>query len=60
VKDRTDSQLVGSPQTVANRLEQLRDATGADELAITTITRDHLDRDRSYGLPAAEWQRRAS
>jgi alkanesulfonate monooxygenase SsuD/methylene tetrahydromethanopterin reductase-like flavin-dependent oxidoreductase (luciferase family) len=60
VKDRTDTQLAGSPQTVADRLEQLRDATGADELAITTITHDHLDRVRSYELLAGEWQRRAS
>ena len=58
VKDRTDTQLVGSPQTVADKLEQLRDATGADELAITTITHDHADRVRSYELLAREWHRR--
>jgi luciferase family oxidoreductase group 1 len=58
VKDRTDTQLVGSPETVADRLEQLQDATGADELAITTITHDHEDRVRSYRLLAEEWQRR--
>jgi alkanesulfonate monooxygenase SsuD/methylene tetrahydromethanopterin reductase-like flavin-dependent oxidoreductase (luciferase family) len=60
VKDRTDTQLVGSPQTVADKLEQLRDATGADELAITTITHDHADRVRSYELLAQEWHRRQS
>jgi luciferase family oxidoreductase group 1 len=58
VKDRTDTQLVGSPEKVADRLEQLQDATGADELAITTITHDHKDRVRSYRLLADEWQRR--
>jgi alkanesulfonate monooxygenase SsuD/methylene tetrahydromethanopterin reductase-like flavin-dependent oxidoreductase (luciferase family) len=58
VKDRTDTQIVGSPQTVADKLEQLRDATGADELAITTITHDHADRVRSYELLAREWHRR--
>jgi len=58
VKDRTDTQIVGSPRTVADKLEQLRDATGADELAITTITHDHADRVRSYELLAREWQRR--
>ncbi|MBO0731796.1 MAG: hypothetical protein J2P57_21230, partial [Acidimicrobiaceae bacterium] len=58
VKDRIDTQLVGSPGTVADRLEQLRDATDADELAITTITHEHADRVRSYELLAAEWQRR--
>jgi len=33
----------------------LRDATGADELIITTITHDHADRVRSYELLAREW-----
>lgn len=36
----------------------LRDATGADELIITTITHRHADRLRSYDLLAREWQRR--
>ncbi|MBL7252791.1 LLM class flavin-dependent oxidoreductase [Paractinoplanes lichenicola] len=58
VQDRLDTQLVGSPTTVADKLEQLRDATGAQELAITTITHDHADRVRSYQLLAEEWQRR--
>ncbi|GAB2600847.1 putative monooxygenase (luciferase-like) [Paractinoplanes abujensis] len=58
VQDRLDTQLVGSPTTVADKLEQLRDATGAQELAITTITHDHADRVRSYQLLAGEWQRR--
>jgi alkanesulfonate monooxygenase SsuD/methylene tetrahydromethanopterin reductase-like flavin-dependent oxidoreductase (luciferase family) len=60
VKDRIDTQLVGSPSTVADKLEILRDATGADELAITTITHRHADRVRSYELLAREWQRRQS
>jgi luciferase family oxidoreductase group 1 len=60
VKDRIDTQLVGSPQTVADRLEQLRDAISADELAITTITHDHADRVRSYELLAEEWAGRRS
>ena len=58
VADRIDTQFVGSPKQVADRLEQLRDATGADELIITTITHDHADRVRSYQLLADEWQRR--
>jgi hypothetical protein len=40
------------------QLEQLRDATGADELIITTITHDHADRARSYELLAGEWSQR--
>jgi alkanesulfonate monooxygenase SsuD/methylene tetrahydromethanopterin reductase-like flavin-dependent oxidoreductase (luciferase family) len=58
VKDRVDTQFVGSPAQVADQLEQLREATGADELIITTITHDHSDRVRSYQLLAEEWARR--
>jgi alkanesulfonate monooxygenase SsuD/methylene tetrahydromethanopterin reductase-like flavin-dependent oxidoreductase (luciferase family) len=58
VKDRVDTQLVGSPPAVADKLEQLQEATGADELAITTITHRHADRVRSYELLAREWHRR--
>ncbi|WP_217553402.1 MsnO8 family LLM class oxidoreductase [Streptomyces sp. GbtcB6] len=58
VQDRLDTQFVGSPQHVADRLEQLQEATGADELLITTITHDQADRVRSYELLAAEWRRR--
>ncbi|MFJ7070583.1 LLM class flavin-dependent oxidoreductase [Streptomyces sp. NPDC101115] len=58
VADRVDTQFVGSPRRVADQLEQLQEATGADELIITTITHDHADRVRSYRLLAEEWQRR--
>jgi alkanesulfonate monooxygenase SsuD/methylene tetrahydromethanopterin reductase-like flavin-dependent oxidoreductase (luciferase family) len=55
VADRVDTQFVGSPATVAAGLERLQEATGADELVITTITHDHSDRVRSYELLAKEW-----
>jgi alkanesulfonate monooxygenase SsuD/methylene tetrahydromethanopterin reductase-like flavin-dependent oxidoreductase (luciferase family) len=55
VADRVDTQFVGSPSTVAAQLRRLQEATGADELVITTITHDHADRVRSYELLAAEW-----
>ncbi|MFB8751373.1 LLM class flavin-dependent oxidoreductase [Streptomyces parvulus] len=58
VRDGVDTQFVGSPAHVADRLEQLQEATGADELLITTITHDHADRVRSYRLLAEEWRRR--
>jgi luciferase family oxidoreductase group 1 len=58
VADRVDTQFVGSPGQVADKLEQLRDATGANELIVTTITHDHADRVRSYELLADEWNRR--
>ncbi|MFE7974894.1 LLM class flavin-dependent oxidoreductase [Streptomyces shenzhenensis] len=58
VRDRVDTQFVGTPSQVADRLEQLQEATAADELLITTITHDHTARVRSYELLAREWQRR--
>jgi alkanesulfonate monooxygenase SsuD/methylene tetrahydromethanopterin reductase-like flavin-dependent oxidoreductase (luciferase family) len=58
VADRVDTQFVGTPKQVADHLEQLRDAAGADELVITTITHDHADRVRSYQLLAEEWSGR--
>ncbi|BBH68980.1 luciferase-like putative monooxygenase [Actinoplanes sp. OR16] len=56
VKDRVDTQFVGSPQTVAEKLRTLQRVTGADELLITTIAHDHADRVRSYELLAKEWR----
>ncbi|MEV0123866.1 LLM class flavin-dependent oxidoreductase [Streptomyces sp. NPDC050703] len=58
VRDRVDTQFVGSPEQVADGLVQLQEATGAHELLITTITHDHADRVRSYELLAREWSRR--
>jgi luciferase family oxidoreductase group 1 len=58
VTDRVDTQFTGTAKQVADQLEQLQGATGADELIITTITHDHADRVRSYRLLAEEWSRR--
>ncbi len=58
VADRVDTQFVGTPGQVADQLEILRDATGADEIIVTTIVHDHTDRIRSYELLAKEWQHR--
>ncbi|SDH40878.1 luciferase family oxidoreductase, group 1 [Pseudonocardia oroxyli] len=55
VRDRVDTQFVGSPATVTERLETLARATGADELVLTTITTEHTDRVRSYELLAKAW-----
>jgi len=55
VSDRIETQFVGSPTTVAERLSRLQDATGADELIVTTITHSHEDRRRSFSLLAREW-----
>ena len=55
VRDRVETQFVGSPRTVAAQLEVLREATGADEVIVTTITHSHTDRIRSFTLLAQEW-----
>ena len=60
VADRVDTQFAGSAKQVADQLEQLQEATAADELIITTITHDHADRVRSYQLLAEEWARRSA
>lgn len=55
VDDRVRTQFVGSPERVADQLRVLRDATGADELLVTSVTHDHADRVRSHELLAAHW-----
>ena len=55
VEDRVATQFVGSPGTVAKSLRILQDASGADELLVTTITHSHADRVRSFQLLAREW-----
>ncbi len=58
VEDRVETQFVGTPSEVADQLQQLHEATGADELIVTTITHQHADRVRSYELLAEEWRDR--
>ncbi|WP_405578122.1 LLM class flavin-dependent oxidoreductase [Streptomyces sp. NBC_01190] len=55
VDDRVRTQFAGSPRTVVEKLRVLRQATGADELLVTTITHDHRDRVRSLDLLAEAW-----
>ncbi|MDI9897486.1 LLM class flavin-dependent oxidoreductase [Rhodococcus sp. IEGM 1381] len=55
VADRVGTQVVGSAATVAEKLDGLQRATGADELVITSATHDHADRLRSYELLGKEW-----
>jgi luciferase family oxidoreductase group 1 len=52
VDDRRSSQIVGSPDTVAEQVDQLLASTGADELMVTTMVHDHSDRLRSFELLA--------
>ncbi|HSM54835.1 MAG TPA: LLM class flavin-dependent oxidoreductase [Candidatus Sulfomarinibacteraceae bacterium] len=44
--------MVGKPQTVRERIEELVDTTEADEVMVMTMTYDHADRVRSYELLA--------
>ncbi|WP_232425216.1 LLM class flavin-dependent oxidoreductase [Pseudofrankia inefficax] len=48
----TASHVVGSPETVRRGLRDLLDATGADELMVTTNVHGHADRVHSYELLA--------
>jgi alkanesulfonate monooxygenase SsuD/methylene tetrahydromethanopterin reductase-like flavin-dependent oxidoreductase (luciferase family) len=56
--DRVETQFVGSPATVADRLAALQAVTEADELLVTTITHRHEDRVASQTLLAQEWASR--
>jgi luciferase family oxidoreductase group 1 len=55
VKDRLETQFVGDPDEVAERLSALQRLTGADELVVTSVTHDHQDRLRSHELLAKRW-----
>ncbi|MBB5159162.1 LLM class flavin-dependent oxidoreductase [Saccharopolyspora phatthalungensis] len=47
---RSQSVLVGAPTTVRSKLNSVLNATGADELMVTTPVYNHADRRRSYDL----------
>jgi luciferase family oxidoreductase group 1 len=53
-RSRFDGQALGSPETVARRLAELRERTGADELMLTTQVYDIEDRIRSFDLIAKQ------
>ena len=55
VKDRLETQFVGDPDEVAERLSALQRVTGADELVVTSVTHRHRDRLRSHELIARRW-----
>jgi alkanesulfonate monooxygenase SsuD/methylene tetrahydromethanopterin reductase-like flavin-dependent oxidoreductase (luciferase family) len=55
VIDRITTQFVGNPDEVAERLETLQRATGADELVVTSVTHRQEDRLRSHELIAKRW-----
>lgn len=47
--------IVGSPQTVAEKIEQTVKDYGFDEMILATFVHDQLARRRSYQLLAREW-----
>ena len=55
MQERMAGQIVGGPDTVRAGVEQLIEATGADELMVTTMMHDPADRMRSYELLAGLW-----
>ncbi|MGO1182251.1 MAG: LLM class flavin-dependent oxidoreductase [Micrococcaceae bacterium] len=55
VADREATRFLGTPEQVARQLAVLREATGADELLLSTITHDPQARIRSYELLAEAW-----
>ncbi|KAA0017091.1 LLM class flavin-dependent oxidoreductase [Antrihabitans cavernicola] len=55
VADRLDTQFVGAPDTVVERLSALQRLTAADELVITSVTHRHEDRLESHRLLARAW-----
>ncbi|MCP8970380.1 LLM class flavin-dependent oxidoreductase [Ectobacillus ponti] len=54
VQQMKESMLIGDPQTVKKQLLSLREASGADEMMMVTITHDFADRLQSYRLLARE------
>jgi luciferase family oxidoreductase group 1 len=53
IRERLDSQVVGGPDTIRERMDDLLAQTAADELMVTTMVHGHSDRLRSYQLVAA-------
>ena len=52
VKDRLETQFVGDPDEVADRLSALQRLV---ELVVTSVTHDHQARLRSHELLAKRW-----
>jgi luciferase family oxidoreductase group 1 len=53
VESTTGTHIVGGPQAVAQQLDALIEATGADEIMVTTNVHDHAARLHSYEIVAA-------
>jgi luciferase family oxidoreductase group 1 len=54
VEDRMAGQIIGSPDTVRDGVQELLDRTGVDELMVVTGAHDGADRLRSYELLAKQ------
>ncbi|HVV22961.1 MAG TPA: LLM class flavin-dependent oxidoreductase [Pseudonocardiaceae bacterium] len=58
--DRRRGQILGGPETVRKGVEQLVEATGANELMVTTMVHGFEDRLRSYDILAGLWSGNAT
>ncbi|WHX29161.1 LLM class flavin-dependent oxidoreductase [Brevibacillus agri] len=56
VQAQLHSSIIGSPDTVKQKLQELLEATQADELMITTQMYRHEDRVRSFEIVADVWK----
>lgn len=56
VQSQLRSSIIGNPETVQKKLQQLLDATQADELMITTQMYSHEDRLHSYEIVSKVWK----
>ncbi|MQY06331.1 LLM class flavin-dependent oxidoreductase [Actinomadura macrotermitis] len=52
IQSRLDDQVIGGPDTVRRKLDELIERTAVDEVMVTTMTFDHADRLRSYEILA--------
>jgi alkanesulfonate monooxygenase SsuD/methylene tetrahydromethanopterin reductase-like flavin-dependent oxidoreductase (luciferase family) len=53
IQARRTHQFIGTPDSIRDRLDELVEHTGADELMVTTIVHDPQARKRSYELLAS-------
>ena len=55
MRSKRSRQIIGTPAEVKAEIDELVDASGADEVVILTITPSFEDRVRSYELLAEEY-----
>ena len=56
VEELREQHFIGSPETVRREIEAMAEATGADEIMVSTMIHGHEERVRSYELLARTWE----